>query len=162
MQRASVARRAVAVALGIAALGGACGGGGADPLSASGYRSKASTQCAQLKDASDELAKAQAPGATGATVKRFLHGAAARLRDLVEGLDGLEPPESLRSDADDLVNLLDEYAGGLDELADRVRSGDTLAATFDRNAQLVQRLNGAAAQATTLVTRLQLAGCILS
>jgi hypothetical protein len=161
MQRASVARRAVAVAIGIAALGGACGGG-ADGLSASAYRSKASTQCSRLKDASDELAKAQAPGATGATVTKFLHGAADGLRDLVEGLDGLEPPEALQSDADDLVNLLDEYAGGLDELADRVRSGDTLRATFERNAKLVRRLNGAAAQATTLVTRLQLTGCILS
>src|SRR4029453_18135434 len=108
MQRASVARRAVAVAIGIAALGGACGGG-ADRLSASAYRSKASTQCSRLKDASDELAKAQAPGATGATVTKFLHGAADGLRDLVEGLDGLEPPGALQAAPDDIAHLFADH-----------------------------------------------------
>ena len=60
------------------------------------------------------------------------------------------------------MSLLDEYAGGLDDLAGRVRPGDTLRTTFERNAKLVERLNGAAAQATTLVTRLELTGCMLS
>jgi hypothetical protein len=58
--------------------------------------------------------------------------------------------------------LLGEYAAGLDDLAGSVRGGDTLQATFDRNMGLVRRLNGAAAQATSLVTRLELTGCILS
>jgi hypothetical protein len=156
-----VLARAAAVAIGVGALVAACGGG-SDPLSASEFRSKASTHCARLKDASDELAKAQAPSATGKTVSGFLRGAADGLRSLVDGLDGLEPPKKLERDADALVSLLDEYAGGLDELAGRVRPGDTLRTTFERNAKLVQRLNGAATQATTLVTRLQLAGCMLS
>jgi hypothetical protein len=95
-------------------------------------------------------------------VTRFLRGAAGGLRDLVDGLDALEPPASLESDADELVALLGEYAAGLDDLAGSVRGGDTLQATFDRNMGLVRRLNGAAAQATSLVTRLELTGCILS
>ena len=99
----------------------ACGGGGTDRLSASDYRSKASTHCEQLKDASDELAKAQDPSATGATVTRFLRGAADGLRELVDGLDGLEPPASLEPHADELVGLLGDYADGLDELAESVQ-----------------------------------------
>jgi ABC-type transporter Mla subunit MlaD len=152
--------RAVAVTLACIVLA-ACGGG-TDRLSASEYRSKASTRCDELKDASDELANARDPSATGATVTRFLRGAADGLRELVDGLDALEPPESLEPDADELVSLLGEYADGLDELGGSVRDGDTLQATFGRNMQLVQRLNGAASQATSLVTRLELAGCILS
>jgi hypothetical protein len=155
-----MAGRALAVALGIGVLA-ACGGG-TERLKAPDYRAKVSARCARLKQASDDLAKAQEPGATGATVRRYLHGAADRLRDLVHGIDGLEPPAALEVDADELVRLLDEYAGGLDELADRVRAGDTIRATFERNAKLVQRLNVAAGQATTLVTRLELTGCILS
>jgi hypothetical protein len=157
----SVIRRVLLVASGCALLAVACGGD-TKPLSASGYRATASTQCEQLKDASDELARAQDPSATGATVTRFLRGAADGLRELVDGLDALEPPASLESDADELVSLLGEYADGLDELAGSVRAGDTLQATFDRNMQLVQRLNGAAAQATSLVNRLELSGCMLS
>lgn len=154
-------RRAIAVAAACALLAVACGST-TDRLSASDYRSKASTRCEQLKDASDELAKAQDPSATGATVTRFLRGAADGLRELVDGLDALEPPTSLQPDADELVSLLGVYADGLDELAGSVRGGDTLQATFDRKMQLVQRLNGAAAQATTLVNRLELSGCVLS
>jgi hypothetical protein len=157
----SVVRRLLSAAFGCVLLAVACGGG-AQRLSASDYRTQASTQCEQLKDASDELAKAQDPSATGATVTRYLQGAADGLRELVDGLDSLEPPASLETDADELVGLLDEYATGLDELAGSVRGDDTLQATFARNTELVRRLNGAAAQATSLVTRLELSGCVLS
>jgi uncharacterized phage infection (PIP) family protein YhgE len=157
----SVVRRLFPAAFGCVLLAVACGGD-AQRLSATDYRTQASTQCEQLKDASDELAKAQDPSATGATVTRYLQGAADGLRELVDGLDSLEPPASLETDADELVGLLDEYATGLDELAGSVRGDDTLQATFARNTELVRRLNGAAAQATSLVTRLELSGCVLS
>jgi hypothetical protein len=154
-------RAVLTAALALAMLAAACGGG-TDRLTAADYRAEASAQCEQLRDASDELAKAQEPSATGATVTRYLRGAADGLRELVAGLDALEPPASLESETDELVALLGEYAEGLDDLAGSVRGGDTLQATFARNTQLVRRLNGAAAQATSLVTRLELSGCMLS
>lgn len=150
---------AVASAVGVLAV--ACGGG-TERLSAREYRSKASARCEQLKDAGDELRRAQEPSAVGATVARFLDRAADRLRDLVRGLDDLEPPRASERDAAELLDLLDEYAAGLDELAGRVSPGDTLGRTFEQNQELVQRLNGVAGEATTLVTRLDLTGCILT
>ena len=159
--RRAVACRALVAALAIGLLAVACAGS-AERLSVPEYRKRASTHCETLEDASNELRKAQQPSATGKTVTQFLHRAADRLRDLVQGLDGLEPPAALETDADELVGLLDDYADGLDELADSVGPGDTLVATFEKNTQLVQRLNGVAGNATSLVTRLELTGCMLA
>lgn len=140
----------------------ACTDGESERLSGTEYRKRAGDHCATLEDASNELRKAQSPDRTGRDVARYLRRAADGLRDLVQSLDGLSPPETFEADADQLVSSLDEYAEGLDGLADRVRPGETLQATFDRHAKLVTRLNGVASRATGLVSRLGLTGCILS
>jgi hypothetical protein len=157
----ALARRTVAVALVVGPLAVACSD---DPtrLSASQYRTRAGEHCQTLKDASEELRRAQAPGATGRTVRKYVHGAADELRVLVQHLDDLDPPRALERRADRLVELLAGYADGLDTLATRVGPDDTLTATFQKHQQLVQRLNHDAADATALVTRLGLTDCLLS
>jgi hypothetical protein len=159
--RCAVAHRVLSVAGAVCVLTVACGGS-PERLTSRQYRGQASTHCETLKDASNELREAQAPSAVGKTVTRYLHGAADRLRELVDGLRELEPPESFETDADEMVRLLGSYAEGLDDLAARVRPGDTLQVTFEQNQKLVERLNGVAGDVTSLVTRLELTGCILS
>jgi len=159
--RRTAARRVVAMLIVVASLLVACSDG--EPrLRASEYRTRASAHCQTLKDASTELRKAQVPSATGTTVERYVHRAAERLRDLVHSLDALEPPRALERDADELVDLLDGYADGLDRLSTRVGPDDTLIETFEKNPRLVERLNRDAREATALVTRLELSGCLLS
>ena len=131
-------------------------------LNAAQYRSRAGAHCQTLKDASVELRRAQVPSATGPEVRKYVHSAADRLRELVRRLDDLEPPRTLAADAGKLVRLLDGYADGLDTLARRVGPTDTLMVAFRKNQDLVERLNQDAADATTLVTRLGLTDCLLS
>lgn len=155
----------VAAAALVAALVAACGGGGGGEtkrLSAGAYREQATAHCATLERASDELRSAQAADATGETVTTFMHQAADRLRDLVASLDELAPPVALEEDADELVDGLDRYAAGLDDLAERVPADGTYEDTIEANPKTVARLNRIATQATRLVQRLELSGCLLS
>lgn len=136
-------------------------GGDGDGLTRQEFTERATKQCEKLLDASNELRKAQAPGATGNRVAKFLHRAADGLGKLVDGFDRLNPPPKLEADTDDLVDVLAGYADGLDTLADRVKRGQTFRVALEKNGDLVARLNGIAERATGLVTRLGLTGCLL-
>jgi hypothetical protein len=139
----------------------ACGGGGAR-LSEQQYRKQADAQCAKLAAASEELGLAQQEGAVGAAVRGYVRAAAEGLRDLTDGLGSLRPPESLESDADDLLAALDEYADGLDDIASRVERGQGLTAALDAAPKLVARLNRISDRATKLVVALGLDACQIS
>jgi len=130
-------------------------------LTKSEFVERATKQCDRLLDASNELTNAQAPGATGRRVARYLRRAADELGELVEAFDELEPPRRLEADTDELVDVLDGYAEGLDALADRVKRGQTFRVALEKNQDLVTRLNGSAQRATEVVTRLGLTGCLL-
>lgn len=143
------------------AMGAAYAGGDDERLTKVEYVKRATKQCEKLLDASNELRKAQAPGATGNRVAKFLHRAADKLGKLVDGFDALNPPPKLEADTDELVDVLAGYADGLDTLADRVKRGQTFRVALEKNGDLVARLNGIAERATGLVTRLGLAGCLL-
>ncbi|MEX2254895.1 MAG: hypothetical protein WEC34_05610 [Acidimicrobiia bacterium] len=158
--RRAVARVATAVLV-VGAVATACGDDSSERLGATEYRERATEQCTQLKDASDGLRAAQAPGASGPTVTKFMQQAADGLRDLVSSLERLTPPADLEPDADHLHQALERYADGLDDLADRVGPDGTFRTTLDANKKIVERLNGIADRATGLVTRLELAGCLL-
>jgi hypothetical protein len=136
-------------------------GGDDERLTRAQYVKRATKQCEKLLDASNELRKAQAPGATGNRVAKFLHRAADGLDQLVDGFDALNPPAKLEADTDELVDVLAGYADGLDTLADRVRRGQTFRVALEKNGGLVARLNGIAERATGLVTRLGLTSCLL-
>lgn len=142
-------------------IGATYAGGDGDRLTRAQYLERAGKQCDKLHDASNELGKAQAPGATGKRVTRYLHKAADRLGDLVDGFDGLTPPQKLEADHDELVDVLEGYAEGLDTLADRVKRGQTMRAALEKNQDLVARLNGIAERSTALVTELGLTRCLL-
>jgi hypothetical protein len=139
----------------------AVAGAGDERLTRREYVQRATKQCDKLLAASNQLAKAQAPGAKGKRVAKFLHRAADGLGRLVDGFDGLHPPEALEAETDELVDVLAGYAEGLDSLADRVKRGQTLRVALEKNQDLVARLNGIAERATGLVTRLGLTGCLL-
>jgi len=146
----------------VAAVLASCGGGDESRLSRAQYTKRASEHCATLEEASTRKRLAQAPGATGATVSKSLHEAADGLRDLVRGLDGLTPPEALEGDADELVRILDEYADGLDALADDIGPRQTLGDASATHPDQIDHLNAIADRATGLVTRLGLTACLLS
>jgi hypothetical protein len=151
---------AVAVVM-VSTLAVACGGDDPARLSRSEYTRRANAHCATLEAASAKKRLAQSPSATGATVRRSLHDAADELRKLVAGFDALTPPAALESDANDLVQLLRDYAGGLDRFADDVGAHETLGQASNAHPQQIDRLNGLADRATGLVTRLGLTDCLL-
>jgi hypothetical protein len=153
---------AVAVAAAVVFLAGSCGGGDESRLSRAQYTKRASEHCKTLEEASTRKRLAQAPDATGATVSRSLRGAADGLRDLVDGLEGLTPPEAYARDADELVRILGEYADGLDDLAADVGPQQTLGDASAAHPNRIDHLNGIADRATGLVTRLGLTDCLLS
>jgi hypothetical protein len=162
MRGSTAAARLVAIALvALMALGGTAFAGGGDRLTREQYVKRAEKECGKLLAASGELAKAQAPGAAGKRVARYLHRAADGLGKLVDGFDDLEPPAKLEADHDQLVDVLDSYAEGLDTLAERVKRGQTFRVLLEKNPDTVTRLNGIAERATGLVTSLGLAGCLL-
>ncbi len=147
----------------VGALGAtACGGGGGARLGEGAYRKQAGAQCTKLAAASEELGLAQAEGAAGEEVQGYVEGAADGLREMTEALGSLRPPEALESDADDLIELLDDYADGLDDLASRVEPGQGLTDALNAAPELVARLNRFSERATNLVVTLGLDGCRLS
>jgi hypothetical protein len=143
-------------------LAASCGGGDESRLSRAQYTKRASEHCTTLKEASTRKRLAQAPDATGPTVSKSLREAADGLRDLVGGLDGLTPPAAYEGDADELVRILDEYAGGLDDLAADVGPRQTLGDASAAHPKQIDHLNAIANRATGLVTRLGLTDCLLS
>lgn len=139
----------------------ACAGGGT-PLSRAAYVRQAGRECATLQRASDELAGAQRQDATGAEVSDYLGAAADGIRGLASSLDGLEPPTALERNAQALSDTLEDYGDGLDALGDRVRPGDTLAATLGSSQRVVRRLNDLSGRAARLVADLGIDECRLS
>ena len=148
-------------ALAVGALGAAPAGGDGEGLTREQYIRRATRHCKTLKEASDELQLAQAPGATGRRVARYLRQAARKLGDLVDGFRKLDPPRAIEEAAEQLIDVLDGYAEGLETLAGRVKRGQTFRVALERNQDLVTSLNSAAQRATNLVTRLGLTGCLL-
>ena len=102
------------------------------------------------------------PLARRAEVTRFLGRASQRLRDLVENLEELVPPDVIVSDVNDLLGLLGDYADGLDELGSNVKSGQTLQGALNESSGLVERLNQYATDVFDVVARLGLTGCVLT
>jgi len=155
-----VTRLAIVGVLGASAALSACGGDG-PPLSRGAFIAKANTECASLRQASDDFAKAQDPNAAGADVARYVHAAADRLRALVRHVDALVPPDSMGDNVDRLLSDLAEYADGLDQLGDATQSGQTFSTVIQANQALVGRMNTTATRVGLLVGDLGLVDCIL-
>jgi len=94
-------------------------------------------------------------------VTRFLGKIADRLRGLVANIDELEPPDAMQSDVDDLLDVLAEYADGLDELGEKTAPGQTFQGVLEESTGKVNALNELATEATVLVGNLGLVSCIL-
>ena len=140
-----------------------CGGGDdAKPLSQVEFTKQAETKCAVLGQASTELGKAESASSVGKTVEKFVRGSAVELRKFVSDFASLTPPASIEKDTSELVSVLGKYADGLDSLADNVKSGQTFQEALQANGKIVDRLNSYAGRATTIVIRLDLAGCVLT
>lgn len=140
-----------------------CGGGDdAKPLSKAEFTKQAEAKCAVLGQASTELGKAESPSSVGKTVAAFMRGSAEELRKFVSGFDSISPPVAIEKDASELVSVLGKYADGLDSLADNVKAGQTFQEALQANGKIVDRLNSYAGRATTVVIKLDLAGCVLT
>lgn len=150
----------VAVALGAAVVLTACGGSD-PPLSRAEFTDRVNAECEALKQASDDFREAQNPDAEGAEVTRFLGRASDRLRDLVDNLEGLVPPDVIADDVDELKGLLGDYADGLEEIGSNVGSRQTLQNALNESSALVERLNRYATEVFDVVARLGLTGCVL-
>ena len=125
------------------------------------FQRRANAECGVLKAASEEFAKAQAPTAVGDDVARYLRAGAGELKKLVEQVDKLAPPENMQNGVDELLRELQDYADGLETLADRTGKGQSFQDVLDENPKVVGRLNKGAGRATTLVAELGLIGCVL-
>jgi hypothetical protein len=158
-----VARRSirsqVCAALGAVLLLASCGGGA--PLSISEYTQRADEECASLEEASNAFRKAMNPTVSDSDVRGFVHDVAERLRKLVSNLDELEAPEALEAQSDELLDVLSQYADGLDELADKVKPGQSFQDVQLANPETVGDLNELAVRATELVGELGFVSCIL-
>jgi hypothetical protein len=151
-------RRVLGVVLSIAVLA-ACSG---EPrLTRANFQQRANDECGTLQKASEQFAKAQAPGAQGEDVARYMHSGADELRRLVDRLAGLAPPEEMEEDVDALLEVLGDYADGLDRLADRVGAEQTFQDVLQESPAIVRKLNRLAERATNLVAVLGLVGCVL-
>jgi len=157
--RTGFSRCAVVVALCAIAVLGGCGG--PKPLTQAAFIEKANQECASLQQASNEFHKAQDPAAEGADVARFVHRAADRLRALARHVDALVPPDEMQDNVDRLLADLTDYADGLDQLADKTKSGQTFAEVIQASQGLVGRMNAVATRVGTLVGDLGLVSCIL-
>ncbi len=139
----------------------ACGGGDETRLSRARFDERANKECATLGVASESLRKAQEPGAVGPAVTKHLKAAAAKLDDLVDHLDELAPPESIESDVDELLDVLRQYADGLETLGERAGKDQTFRDVLSNNGDLVSELNDLAQRSSNVVEKLSLAGCML-
>lgn len=148
------------VALGAALVLTACGGD--PPLSRADFTDRVNAECETLKEASDDFRKAQDPGAEGAEVTRLLGRASNLLRDLVDNLEEIVPPDVIADDVDRLIGLLGDYADGLDEIGSKVKKGQTLQGALNESSGLVERLNRYATDVFDVVARLGLTGCVLT
>lgn len=144
----------------VVALNAGCGGGGPQ-LTRADFQQKADKECKSLQKASDAFARAQAPGAKGDDVAKYLRAGANELRDLVKHVDELEPPDEMQGGVDQLLKLLSEYADGLDTLANRTGSQQTYQEALHESSKTVEHLNTIATKASTQVARLGLIACIL-
>jgi uncharacterized phage infection (PIP) family protein YhgE len=138
----------------------ACGGG--DRLSSAAYVRRANTECANLEQASEDLARAQTAGATGEQVREYLNRAANGLADLAEGLEALAPPAAIEDDAAALGSALADYGDGLRTLASEVGPNQTFTDTLNAHQAIVRKLNALAERATELVSTLGIDGCQLA
>lgn len=152
-----LAALACVVAVGLAACGGS-----EQRLTKAEYDRKANAECATLQQASEELAKAQEPGAVGAVVTAHLGAAADRLRDLVDALEELSPPEAVEDEVERLLDVLDQYADRLEDLGGLAGPDQTLQAVLDANTDEVVALNELAQRSSNLVETLGLTGCMLA
>jgi hypothetical protein len=152
-------RRSFAAVLAVALVAGCSGGG--PRLTRANFQEKADKECKSLQKASDAFARAQAPGAKGEDVAKYLHAGANELRDLVTHVEELRPPESMQADLDKLLDLLDRYAGGLDTLADRAGPEQTYQDVLHESPKTVERLNVIATKASHQVALLGLVACLL-
>jgi hypothetical protein len=139
----------------------ACGGGDETRLSRARFDERANQECATLGVASESLRKAQEPGAEGAAVTKHLKAAATKLGVLVDELDDLAPPESIESDVDELVDVLRQYADGLETLGESAEDGQTFRDVLSANSDQVTKLNDLAQRSSNLVQALGLSGCML-
>ena len=104
-------RRAL-VLIGVVALAG-CGGGGGGRLSASGYRSKADSICADANKKLNNLGNPTTPDELRSLMKK----ARPTLKNAIDDLEDLEPPKDLESKVDEWNSKNDALLEKYDDLS---------------------------------------------
>jgi hypothetical protein len=125
------------------------------------FTNLANEECNALREASDAFRKAQDPTFQGEEVTRHVDQVANRLRELVGNLDELGAPEALDADVQELLEVLEEYADGLEALGEQTGPNQTFQVVLEEHTEEVNRLNELSTRATELVGELGLAACIL-
>ena len=137
----------------------ACSGG--ERLTRADFQERANKECEVLREASDSFAKAQAPTAVGDEVAKYLRAGADQLRRMLGRVDELPPPEEMEDGVEELLEVLGEYADGLDTLASRAGPEQGFQDVLQESPRIVRELNDLAERATNLVAELGLIGCVL-
>jgi soluble cytochrome b562 len=106
-------------ALGAVALIAGCGGG-SDSLSAEEFRSQADAVCADAERQIDDLTEPR----SGEQVLAFLRAGLPIQEAQLERLREIEPPDDLRSDYDEGMDLLEQQIAAIDAAADRIEAGE--------------------------------------
>jgi hypothetical protein len=147
----------VAVIVGLAACSG--GGSSGPALTSTQLVTRVNAECQKLQQASTDLTNAQDSTAKGQVVAHYLHAASSQLRTRLQAIDALTPPSSMKPQVSKFVTLLNQYADGLDGLANRANSGDTYAILLDRSTAQVTALNHLSDQADTIASKLGFTAC---
>lgn len=139
----------------------ACGGGGRGgaPLRESQLVTKVNAECRKLLSASNDLAAAQDPNATGAKVRQYVQRATGALRTHADAIGQLVPPKTTASQFNRFVSLLHRYADDLDALVARLKSSETFQDLLNRSTSQVNTLNGLSAQIDQINTTLGFVAC---
>jgi hypothetical protein len=127
---APLVRRCV-FAVAVLALAG-CGGGGSDRLSAGDYRSKADSICADANAKLNNLGNPRTP----AELRALMRKARPTLKNAIDKLEALKPPEDLQSKVDTWNGKNDRLLAKYDEL-----SKETNLIQLQSKAQELSKLN---------------------
>jgi len=141
----------------LAACSGASSSG--PPLSRAALVARVDAECLKLADASTDLQNAQNPSDEGPTVAKNLHAGASQLRAHAQAIGDLTPPASLDHELHRFVSLLEQYADGIDHLADDIHPHETYTQLLNRSTGPVNHLNSISDQANQIAATLAFNDC---
>lgn len=136
-----------------------CGGDGSG-VRADEFVASANAQCRRLAAAGEELNAASDLSVTGDAVASHLHRATDILRGRLRRIDALVPPDALQDSVSRMISKLEDFADGLDALADEVTAGQSFPALEQAHPEQVTKLNELTTEVNAIAASIGLQECI--